>query len=132
MKLNEKLEILIKRNGWKKVDFAEKIGITYRALANYLSADRAPRKAILKTIAENLDVSEEFLVDDNTGLTLDETENFVYNADSDAEIVAQAENILIGARELYKNNGFTENDKRSLFIALTEIYLKEKVDKNNG
>ena len=34
MELKEKLEILIKRNGYKKTDFASAVSITYRALAN--------------------------------------------------------------------------------------------------
>mgnify|MGYP000691854588 CR=1 FL=1 len=40
MELKDKLEILIKRNGYKKTDFASAVSITYRALANYISGAR--------------------------------------------------------------------------------------------
>lgn len=51
MELKDKLEILIKRNGYKKTDFASAVSITYRALANYISGARTPRAKTLSDMA---------------------------------------------------------------------------------
>ena len=70
MELKEKLEILIKRNGYKKTDFAAAVSITYRALANYISGARTPRSKTLSDMATLLGVSDEMLTDDNIDITL--------------------------------------------------------------
>ena len=53
MELKDKLEILIKRNGYKKTDFASAVSITYRALANYISGARTPRAKTHSASAKN-------------------------------------------------------------------------------
>ena len=125
MDFNVKLELLIKRKGLKKVELAENVGITYRALANYLSGDRMPRKAILLKMAELLGVSDDFLLNETAVLKLDEVESFVMNASSDAEAVNTAEECLSGIKRLYTQNLLTDDDKRALFIALNEVYFSE-------
>ncbi len=40
MKMNEKLDILLNRKRIRRVDFAESVGITYRAFAYYMSDTR--------------------------------------------------------------------------------------------
>ena len=43
MKMNEKIEIMLGRKRMKKTDFAESIGVTYRAFANYMNGSRTLR-----------------------------------------------------------------------------------------
>ncbi len=50
MKMNEKLDILLNRKRIRRVDFAESVGITYRAFAYYMSDTRRPRKSVLERI----------------------------------------------------------------------------------
>ena len=64
MKMNEKLDIMLSRRHLKRVEFAESIGITYRAFAYYMTGSRKPRKSVLERMAAKLEVTPEFLLDD--------------------------------------------------------------------
>lgn len=77
MKMNEKLDILLNRKRIRRVDFAESVGITYRAFAYYMSDTRRPRKSVLERIAKELDVTPEFLADDNIDMELTLEEHFI-------------------------------------------------------
>ena len=90
MLFKEKIEILIRRKGMKKTEFADQIGITYRALANYLSGNRVPKGAILKKIAAALDVTEEFLLDDRKNLIMNSEERFIYHASDESTGIEEA------------------------------------------
>ena len=70
MKMNEKLEIMLSRKRIKKTDFAHSIGITYRAFANYLNGTRNPRAETLQKMADQLQLTPEFLKDDSQELEL--------------------------------------------------------------
>lgn len=126
MKLSEKLEILIRRNGYKKTEFAEKVGITYRALANYLSGGRNPRESILRDIASALDTTVEFLKDDTKALVLNREEQFLFNGNSDNRSRLEATDFLEHSRGLFAGNNLTDEDKSTLFACLTEIYFDAK------
>ena len=77
MKFSEKLDILLERHNYKRVDFADKVGITYRAFAYYMSDTRKPRKSVLERIARELDVTPDFLIDDSKELKLTQEEKFI-------------------------------------------------------
>ena len=76
MKMNEKLEIMLSRKRIKKTDFAHSIGITYRAFANYLNGTRNPRAETLQKMADQLQLTPEFLKDDSQELELTVEEQF--------------------------------------------------------
>lgn len=119
----DKVEILLRRKGYKKTEFADRLGITYRALANYLSGARSPRAAILKKICEELEVTAEFLFDDKQSLILDSEERFLHNASEESEDIDKALELLKDARSLLNGKGLTAKDKQSLFNCLSEIYF---------
>lgn len=131
MLLCEKLEILIRRTGMKKTEFAAEVGITYRALANYLSGSRTPKKDVFRRIVEVLQVDREFLVDDTKSLALTSEERFLYNASSSSKGISEAADYLEQTRGLFAGNYLSEEDKQALFACLTEIYFdaKEKAKK---
>lgn len=129
MNLHDKLEILLHRKGYKKTEFAEKMGITYRAFANYLSGARTPRRAILSRMAEELEVTSEFLLDDRKNLVLNSEERFLYGASEESSDIDKAMDLLTQARELLSGNGLTAEDKQGLFSCFTEIYF-DSVNKN--
>ena len=93
MKMNEKLEIMLSRKRIKKTDFAHSIGITYRAFANYLNGTRNPRAETLQKMADQLQLTPEFLKDD-----------------------------LAQSRGLFAGNSLNSEDKESLIKCLMEIY----------
>jgi transcriptional regulator with XRE-family HTH domain len=130
MKLSEKLEVMIRRQGMKKTEFADKIGITYRALANYISGAREPKKSVLLRIAEALDTDIVFLTDDAKTLSLSSEERFYFGATSEGRGVLDAMFYLDKSRELFAGEKLSEADKQALFTCVTEIYFAAK-NKNN-
>jgi len=128
MTLPEKLDILIRRKGVSKTDLAEEVGITYRALANYISGDRRPRKAILGQIADKLGVSAEFLLNDRQGLILDSKERFIFNATSGEKGINAALSLLSDAEKTFSGGELTDDDKRALYSCIADVYFGAKAE----
>lgn len=122
MKFNEKLDILLTRRNIKRVDFADQVGITYRAFAYYMSDTRKPRKSVLTRIAKALNVTPEFLLDDKMELTLTQEEKFIRELSSDGKNTADAAKFLSQSKGLFAGNELSEEDKYNLMRCLTEIY----------
>lgn len=119
----DKIEILLRRKGYKKTEFADKLGITYRALANYLAGTRNPRAAILKKMCSELGVTKEFLLDNKQSLILDSEERFLHNASEESEDTDKALELLKDAKAVFQGKGLVPKDKQSLFNCLSEIYF---------
>ena len=129
MKFNEKLDILLTRRNIKRVDFADKVGITYRAFAYYMSDTRKPRKSILERIAKELKVTPEFLLDDTQDIRLTQEENFIKNITSSGKNPSEAAKFLSQSKGLFAGNSLSEEDKYNLMRCLTEIYEDSRKDK---
>lgn len=92
MKMNEKIEIVLSRKRIRKTDFAHSIGVTYRAFANYLNGSRTPRASTLKKIADELQLTPDFLKDDSQELELTIEERFLRKVSaSDSEKMQAAQ-----------------------------------------
>lgn len=132
MEIQEKLEILIKRNNYKKTDFAAALGITYRALANYINGSRFPRQKIISDMAVLLDTEEAVLTDSNVSLTLSPEEKLYFYGSSDKEILENADEILASVEKLLSDKGFTNSDKTAFFNCIAEKYFKEKAKNSDA
>ena len=122
MKMNEKLDIRLNRKRIRRVDFAESVGITYRAFAYYMSDTRRPRKSVLERIAKELDVTPEFLADDNIDMELTLEEHFIKRITDRGNDPTAAMKFLAQSRGLLAGNSLSEEDKSNLMRCLTEIY----------
>jgi len=122
MKMNEKLEIMLSRKRIKKTDFAHSIGITYRAFANYLNGTRNPRAETLQKMADQLQLTPEFLKDDSQELELTVEEQFIRKICASDADMAQAAQFLAQSRGLFAGNTLNSEDKESLIKCLMEIY----------
>lgn len=122
MQLNEKIEIMLKRRRMSKTDFAQKIGITYRALANYMNGTRKPRSTILNKIANELEVSPEFLLDDNSNMELSIEEEFIKNTCQTERERSAAIQFFDKSRGLFAGNCYSDEDIKLLISALGEIF----------
>lgn len=122
MKITDKIEILLFRNNLKKVDFCDKLGITYRAFAYYMSETRRPRKKVIEKMAAVLGVSPEFLNDDSQELELSLEEKLLKNMSDRGENTNEASKFLSASRGLFAGNSLSEEDKKALIKCLTEIY----------
>ncbi|MBD5082156.1 MAG: helix-turn-helix transcriptional regulator [Ruminococcaceae bacterium] len=126
MTFKNKIEILLHRKGYKKTEFADKLDITYRALANYLAGSRRPKKQVLEKIEKELGVTSDFLFDDNQNLVLDNIETFFYNASEKSTDIDKAMDLLTRSKELFSGDGLTGEDKQALFSVFTEIYFENR------
>ncbi len=131
MELKEKLEILIKRNGYKKTDFANTLGITYRALANYISGARKPRANIISDIAVLLDTDVEILTDNSITLELTSDEKLYFGGTSSKAVLDTADDILKSIDRIFADKGFTEEDKTAFFGCIAEKYFADKAKKSD-
>ena len=122
MKMNEKLEIMLSRKRIKKTDFAHSIGITYRAFANYLNGTRNPRAETLQKMADQLQLTPEYLKDDSQELELTVEEQFIRKICASDADKAQAAQFLAQSRGLFAGNMLNSEDKESLIKCLMEIY----------
>ena len=122
MKMNEKLEIMLSRKRIKKTDFAHSIGITYRAFANYLNGTRNPRAETLQKMADQLQLTPDFLKDDSQELELTVEEQFIRKICASDADKAQAAQFLAQSRGLFAGNTLNSEDKESLIKCLMEIY----------
>ena len=94
MKMNEKLDIMLSRRHLKRVEFAESIGITYRAFAYYMTGSRKPRKSVLEKMAAKLEVTPEFLLDDSIDMELTTEEKFISGISSNGGSTTDAVKFL--------------------------------------
>lgn len=122
MKMNEKLDILLNRRRIRRVDFAESVGITYRAFAYYMSDTRRPRKSVLERIAKELNVTPEFLADDSVDMDLTLEERFIKRITDRGSDPTAAMKFLAQSRGLLAGNSLSDEDKSNLMRCLTEIY----------
>ena len=123
MKMNEKLEIMLNRRRIKKTDFADSVGITYRAFANYMNGSRRPRKEILARMANKLEVPVEFLANDEKELELTIEERFIKRMWAAGRDGTDAAKFLAQSRGLFAGNSLSDEDKSCLMECLTEIYM---------
>ncbi len=122
MTIEEKLDIMLNRRRIRRVDFADSVGITYRAFAYYMSGTRKPRRSILERIAKELDVTPEFLLDDNQSLELTAEEKLIKTMAKRGVDTSEAEKFLSKSRGLFAGNTLNADDKARLMRCLAEIY----------
>ncbi len=126
MDMREKIEIMLGRKHIRKTDFANSIGVTYRAFANYMNGSRTPRGEVLDKIAEQLDVSKEFLIDNEQELELTIEERFIKRTCSGESGKAAAARFLEESRGLFAGNALSEEDKELLLKCLIEIFYDSR------
>ncbi len=122
MQMNEKIEILLARRRIRKTDFAESVGVTYRAFANYMNGSRRPRGKILNKIAEELELTPEFLLNDDKELELTIEERFIKRTCRSEQEKAAAMQFLSETRGLFAGNFYSDDDKEALYQCMIEIY----------
>lgn len=110
----------------RKTEYAASIDITYRALANYISGAREPKKDILTKLAKSFNVSPDVLTDDSVSLKLSREEEFLRRAGGRLRDRTHAIEYLEQSRGLFAGNSLSDDDKEALFACLEEIYFDAK------
>ena len=65
MAWNDKVKQLLDSKNWDQKKLSEKSGITESSVSRYLRGDRQPRMDIIVNFAKALDVTTEFLLEDD-------------------------------------------------------------------
>ena len=126
MEFKDKIEIMIRRKGYSKTDFATKLGITYRALANYISGARMPKNEVMSKMEKELDTTREFLLDKSKSLILSSEERFIFNSSPKSTGIWDAVELMNNAKTIFKGETLCEKDKQALFSCIAEIYFDGK------
>lgn len=125
MTFGEKLKKARNRKGLTQTALAEQVGVTMRAIQNYESDDRYPKRDILNRICKVLGTRVEYLVgsDDFFGLV---------EAEDGKSGLASAEQLLSCAGALFAGGELSEEDKDKVMLALQQIYWKAKEKEIEG
>ena len=95
-----------------------------------MNGTRKPRADTLNKIAEQLQLTPEFLKDDKQELELTIEERFIKKVCASDADKAQAAQFLAQSRGLFAGNALNEDDKEALFRCLWDIY--EDSRRNHG
>jgi len=71
MSWKEKVQELMRQNGWSQKKLAEMSGVTESSVSRYLGGERSPRMDIIVNFARALNVTVEYLLDEDTECNLD-------------------------------------------------------------
>jgi len=88
MQFGQKLKYLRTERGMNQEEFARLIGVTKQAISRYERGDRTPKITIIKMFSESLNVSVEWLVNNQLGISeVRENEDVVFERGDIDEIL---------------------------------------------
>lgn len=117
-----KLDVLITRQNLTRPQFAAKAGITYRALAYFMSGEHKPRKRTLDKMAATLGVAPEFLTNDNADLELTAEEKLMISLEPKCKCYAR--HFITNAKKIFTDAALSDESKNALHNCLNEIHDK--------
>ena len=130
MKFGEKLLSARLALNLSQTELAEKIGVTERSIYSYEQKGANPRRPVIMKLAEALNVSVTYLMDDeetDVHKNIDQ-ELFLANVKNEYGYkgVREASDILSRASALMAGGELDENAKDIFFQSLMEVYLESK------
>jgi transcriptional regulator with XRE-family HTH domain len=100
---------------------AEATGLSLRSIQNYESGQRQPANiSIVKRIAQTLNVTSEYLLDDRARYVIDAAEKGGENAAADID------RLLSDIQGLFAGGSLSQSDKDKVMRAVNEIYWETK------
>jgi len=132
MTIGEKLRAARIAMNLSQIELAEKAGITERSIYNYEQTATYPKSAVLKKLAEALNVSVTYLMDEeeadmhsNAGYEL-----FLANAKNQFghRGAKEASDLLARATALFAGGELNDDAKEVFFHSLMEVYLESKAE----
>ena len=121
MELKEKISVLRAMKEMTQSQLADAVGVTRRAIINYESGFRVPRKSTLLKLAEVFGMGYSELVSEEENFLIEVNEKHGSKGKSDAE------KLLQNANALFAGGDISEEDKELLIEALQESYWKSKL-----
>jgi transcriptional regulator with XRE-family HTH domain len=113
-------------------ELAEKVGVAERTIYTYEQAGTIPRTAILKKLAEALNVSATYLMDDGDSNRMKNPgeDMFLASVKDDYGVrgVREAEEVLGRASALFAGGDLDDDAKEMFFQSIMEVYLESKAE----
>jgi transcriptional regulator with XRE-family HTH domain len=132
MKFGEKLRIARIALNWAQIELGQKVGITERTIYKYEQEITSPKPDVLKKLAETLNVSVAYLLDDAETDKQKNTwqELFITNARNayGSKGAREATAILSRTAALFAGGELNEDSKELFYQSLTEVYLESKAE----
>jgi len=115
-----------------QTELAEKVGVSERSIYSYEQTGTFPRTAVLKRIADALNVSISYLMDEeetDSHKNINE-ELFIANARNEFGYkgAREAEAVLSRAAALFTGGELDDEAKNIFFQSLMEVYLESKAE----
>jgi len=115
-----------------QTELAEKIGVSERSIYSYEQTGTLPRTAVLKRIAEALNVSVTYLIDDDETDRLKSISDELFIANARNEYgykgAREAQDVLSRASALFAGGELDDDAKEIFFQSLMEVYLESKAE----
>ena len=127
MKFNEKLRSARIKARFSQTELAKRVGITERSLYNYEMNDRVPKIDVVKKIADELGISVDYLMSDDTE-PLDSQQSFIENVKEDFGVkgAREAQELLIRTAAMFAGGELDQDAKDAFFESLTQAYFLAK------
>jgi transcriptional regulator with XRE-family HTH domain len=134
MNIGKKLRIARIAMNLSQMELAEKVGVTERSIYNYEQTETYPKPTILKKLADVLNITVAFLMDEEetetgTGISIG-YELFIANAKSKHGYkgAREASELLSRASALFAGGDLADDAKDIFFQSLMEVYLESKAE----
>lgn len=115
-----------------QMELAEKVGVSERSIYNYEQAVTFPRAAALKKLADVLNVSVTYLMDDKETDTQKDISEDLFLANVKNEFGSkgahEAQAVLERASALFAGGELEDAAKDIFFQSLMEVYLESKAE----
>jgi len=135
MTIGEKLRSARIAMNLSQIELAEKVGITERSIYNYEQTETFPKPSLLKKLAEVLNVTVTYLMDEEE---TDKTKNidqelFIANAKMKHghRAAREASDLISRATVLFAGGELGEEAKDIFIQTLMEVYLESKAEARN-
>jgi len=115
-----------------QIELGEKAGITERSIYSYEQAGTLPRAAVLKRLAEALNVSVAYLMDEDETDKMKNIDEELFLANAKNEYghkgAREAQAVLDKASALFAGGELDDEAKDIFFRSLMEVYLESKAE----
>jgi len=115
-----------------QTELAEKVGVSERSIYSYEQTGTLPRGAVLKKLADALNVSVSYLMDEEETDKLKNISDELFIANARNEYgykgAREAQEVLARASALFAGGELEDSAKEIFFQSLMEVYLESKAE----
>jgi len=115
-----------------QIELAEKVGVTERSIYSYEQNEASPRRATLIKLAESLNATVTYLLDDDETDGLKNIDQELFLAKVKQEYgykgVQEANEVVSRASALFAGGELDDRAKDIFFQSIREVYLESKAE----